>query len=67
VAVLATNMPGGYGHECDTDDIPTPRPQCYDVTATPEPITMILLGSGLASMGGFGMVRRRRGTDVTNG
>ena len=29
--------------------------------------TMVLLGSGLASMSGFGLVRRRRGKDVQNG
>jgi hypothetical protein len=26
----------------------------------PEPVTMVLLGTGLASMGGFGLVRRRK-------
>lgn len=63
VAVLTTDFAvNDGGFECDSDNIPTPRPAC--VVATPEPVTMILLGSGLASMGGFGLVRRRKGTDV---
>lgn len=63
VAILTTDWANsGGGLECDTDNNPLPRPAC--VVATPEPVTMILLGSGLASMGGFGLVRRRKGTDV---
>lgn len=53
------------GVECDTDTLNNPRPNCFDATVTPEPVTMILLGSGLASMGGMGLVRRRKGTDVS--
>ena len=66
VAFLTTQYAVNNGSfECDTDNLPTPRPQCYDVTATPEPVTMILLGSGLASMGGVGLIRRRKGSDVS--
>jgi hypothetical protein len=64
VAFLTTSYAANNGSfECDTDNLPTPRPAC--TVATPEPVTMILLGSGLASMGGVGLVRRRKGTDVT--
>ena len=53
------------GIECDTDPNNAGRAVCAAVT--PEPVTMVLLGSGLASMGGFGLVRRRRNKDVVNG
>jgi len=64
VAALTDHIVNGNGaFECDSDGSGAPaRSQC--VVATPEPITMILLGSGLASMGGFGLVRRRKGSDV---
>jgi len=65
IAVLTNHFAvDNSGFECDSDDIPSPRPQC--IVATPEPVTMILLGSGLASMGGFGLVRRRKGMDVSS-
>ena len=64
VAVLTTSFAvNGQGFECGT--VPTPNAGAC-VIATPEPVTMILLGSGLASMGGFGLVRRRKGTDIVN-
>ena len=59
------NNPVGAGVECDSRVASTGRNFCAAVT--PEPVTMMLLGSGLASMGGFGLVRRRRNKDVVNG
>jgi hypothetical protein len=40
---------------------------CAPAQVVPEPITMALLGSGLASLGGVGLFRRRRGNTVTGG
>jgi hypothetical protein len=51
--------------ECDTQPNNAGRAVCAEVV--PEPITMVLLGSGLAGMTGFGVVRRRRkGNDIEN-
>lgn len=32
----------------------------YDVSTVPEPMTMVLLATGLAAMGGVGLIKRRR-------
>lgn len=59
-----TNFPGG-GLECDTDTVPAPgRTGCIATSPVPEPITMVLMGSGLAGMGGIGFLRRRRKNEL---
>ncbi len=50
----------GQAVECYTASTPGGRPANCLATATPEPITMTLLATGLASMGGAGLIRRRR-------
>ena len=49
--------------ECDSDPSTANSTRQYCAQVTPEPVTMILLGSGLAGMGGFGFVRRRKNED----
>lgn len=64
VAWLTTNMAASpnTGLECGTNDggPNDGRNYCASADVTPEPISMLLLGSGLAGLGGFGFVRRRK-------
>lgn len=42
-----------------------PNANCFN--AVPEPVTMTLMFTGLAGVGGMGLVRRRRRKDIENG
>jgi hypothetical protein len=64
--ILFTTSGTLYALSAPIDDTPLPGPSPGPVGGgrggTPEPATLTLLVSGFLAIGGFGIVRRRRGT-----
>lgn len=59
IVLRGVNGPNGARTECWTG--PTPAGAAANcTTVTPEPVTMSLLATGLAGMGGAGLIRRRK-------
>jgi hypothetical protein len=59
ISLRYANGPNGLSGECWTGTAPSGQAQNC-TTVTPEPVTMTLLATGLAGMGGAGLVRRRK-------
>jgi hypothetical protein len=57
-------LPDGSSTKCDTGIGQNLNYGPCQGVVTPEPVTIALLGSGLASMGGMGFLRRRRKTPI---
>jgi MYXO-CTERM domain-containing protein len=57
VFVKGQSGPNGQSTTCITGG---DHQNCYPTTVTPEPLTAVLLGTGLAALGGIGRIRRRR-------
>jgi len=66
--ITASYANGTLGQECDSGQPAPGSGRFYCGMVTPEPISMLLLGSGLAGVGGMGIIRRRKQNenDVTS-
>ncbi len=62
LVLRGANGPGGQSTECWTQQTGNLAANC--TTVTPEPVSMALLASGLAGMGGVGLYRRRKNKAV---
>jgi hypothetical protein len=58
--VLAKWQGGGLANSVECSTGASGITSCTPPSVVPEPVTMVLLGTGLASMGGFGFLRRRK-------
>lgn len=59
ISLRYANGPNGINGECWTGTAPDGQVKNC-ITVTPEPVTMSLLATGLAGMGGAGLIRRRK-------
>lgn len=66
--VTSSSGPFKHSDKDDDDEEPEDVPACvempYDTNVVPEPITMVLLGTGLAGIGGTALRRRRRDDEL---
>lgn len=60
IVIRGVNGPTGQAVECWTGNDPASGRVQNCTTVTPEPVTMTLLATGLAGMGGAGLLRRRK-------